>query len=698
MEFIRRLSPDVCDRFTTEIINKTDERDFYGYKEKDGKIHLFGTDKVCVARAFGKYLENEQNIKITLCGGENINIKSAPLPEKEFSAFIPQKLRVFGDYTFYSNEAWKWEWDKWEPFLDMLALNGINMAVNLVGNECVLFYTLMKMDYIQSAALEFISGPAFFAWQMANKFDNYLPNRSCEHLERTLELAKKVVSRMRELGIEPVLSTFSSLVPDYTQRLYGGKGMKVEEKWAGFSKTYKFSMDSVNFRRFFLKYLEIQEEYIGHADYFFCNQLCNLSVGKKKKDVQYLENCARELDRAADYFNENATLIFPTENLRPEFIGRINRCKTIIFDIDGTFHKQTNGFYGKSFVLGNSQHNNSHNSLQGDIAEVAANAYLACKEEFENTSGVGLFPETLRQNPMFFALSFDILTEEKAIDLDSWYEKYELARYKKTDENTKERIKLYKKTCYSSEHSAVPVGSAFCTRPQLNLRHTGLYDRVEPLYENANLLKIFNSLTALDCDTDGYKYDLVNIAKQLLDNEAFFVHRDIANAYRSRNKEVFKEKTELFISLLDSADEVLCTHPLFNARCLIDELKKISQNDDELTYFTINFIACIGLWGPMKDDNQRYDYAWQLLGNFLPCYQKVRWEKFFEHLSVQFKLVGFQEKAKKQILGRDSFVSTPFYHDMARFEQGVILTFNPPEFEEKDIKSTCTKTVNKYFN
>ncbi len=697
MDYIKRLAPDVCDNFTTEIINKTDDRDFYGYKAKDGKIHLFGTDKVCVARAFGKYIENELNIKITICTDENINIKSSPLPREDFSAHIPQKKRVFGDYTLYSNDAWKWNWDKWEKFLDMLALSGVNMAVNLVGNECVLFYTLMKMDFIQSAALEFISGPAFYAWQMTNKFDNYLPNRTCEHLDRTIELAKKVVARMRELGIEPILSTFSGLVPDYTQRLFGGKGMKVEEKWAGFSKTYRFNIDSVNFRRFFLKYLEVQEEYIGHADYFFCNQLCGLTVGNKKRDTAFLESCAKELDRTADYFNENATLIFSTENLRPEFISKIRRCKTLIFDIDSSLHEKANGFGGAEFILGNSQHNNSHNSMQGDIDEVSRNPYIDCKAKFPNIAGVGLFPETLNQNPMFFALSFDMLTEEKEINLTEWYKKYELARYGKTDENAEKRIELYQKTCYSKEHSAVPVGSAFCTRPQLNLRHTGLYDRVEPLYKNADLLELFNSLKELDSDTDGYKYDLVNIAKQLLDNEAFFVHRDIANAYRSRNKEVFAEKTEKFISLLDSANEVLCTHPLFNARCQIDELKKIAANDDELTYFIINFIACIGLWGPMKDENQRYDYGWQLLGNFLPCYQKVRWEKFFEHLSVQFKLIGFQEKAKKQFLDRDSFVSTPFYHDMARFEQGVILTFNPPAYEEKDSKEVCTEHINKFF-
>ena len=161
---------------------------------------------------------------------------------------------------------------------------------------------------------------------------------------------------------------------------------------------------------------------------------------------------------------------------------------------------------------------------------------------------------------------------------------------------------------------------------------------------------------------------------------------------------LFEEKSEKFLELIDDADEILVCHKLFNASCYIDKLKKISLNDDELTYFIINYIASIGLWGPMIEDNQRYDYGWQMLGNFLPCYQKIRWQKFFEHLSGQYKFLGFQEKSKKQFFDRDVFASTPFYRDMARFEQGVILTFNPPPFEEKDTIKICNDKVNKYFN
>lgn len=698
MDFISRLAPNVKDKFTYETTEKTTDKDFYGYKAKDGKIHLFGTDKVCVAKAFGKYVQDCLGKCTAPFCGEKLSVTEAPLPEKEFSAFIDQKWRVFGDYTFYSNDAWRWDFDEWEYFLDILAINGINMAVNLVGNEGLCFYTLIKMDFPQDFALEFVSGPAFYAWQMSNKFDNYVPNKSFDHIERSLEMGKKVVQRMHELGITPVLSTFSGLVPTVTPKLFSGKEMTVEEKWAAFAKTYKFNIDSVNFRRFFLKYLEVQEEYIGHSDYFLCNQLCASSVGTKKKEIAYLENAARELDRAMDFFNEDATLVFTSEGYRKEFVNRINRCGVLVFDIDSSMHERTDFFSGHEFIIGNSQHNNAHNSMQGDIAEIAENPYAECKAKCSNCVGAGLFPESLRQNPMFFSLSFDILTESGKINLDNWYSKYEIARYGKTDDKSSERIALYLKTCYSEEHSAVPVGSAICTRPQLNLKHTGLYDRVEPLYENSDLLKIYRSLESLDSDTEGFKYDLVNIAKQLLDNDAFFLHKEITVLYRDRSMDALNEKAQKFLGIMDDVNDMLVTNRYFNAACYIDELKKIAVNDNELTFFIINFIASVGLWGPMTEDNQRYDYGWQALGNFLPCYQRVRWEKFFEHLSGQFKFLGFQEKSRKQYMDRDAFVSNSFYSDMARFEQGVILTFNPPPFEEKDTKKICSEKMNKYYN
>ena len=698
MKLIERIAPEIKDKFTYETVEKTTEQDFYGYKQKDGKIHLFGTDKVCIAKAFGKYLENCLNKKITPCCGDIGKITEAPLPKEEFSAYIPQKLRVFGDYTLYSNNTWKWTFEDWEKHLDILALNGINMAVNLAGNEGICFYTLVKLDYPHYFALEFISGPAFYAWQMTNRFYNYLPCKTFDHIERSVELGKKVVERMKDLGITPILSTFSGVVPDITTKLFNAKDVTIEDKWAAFPKTYRLKLDSVSFRRFFLKYLEVQEEYLGKSDYYLCNQLCNCSVGTKKKELAYLENSAKELDRAADFYNENATLVFSSEGFRPEFVSKIKRCNTLVLDIDSAMHEVTRGFDGCEFVLGNSQHNNSHNSMQGDIEEVADNPYLDCKEKYPNLIGSGLFPENLNQNPMFFALSFDMLTENKKIDLTEWYKKYELCRYGVTDEEAESRISLYRKTCYSKEHSAVPVGSTICTRAQLNLRHTGLYDRVESLYDNDELLKIYRSLEKLGCDNEAYKYDLVNIAKQLIDNKAFTLHKEIANLYRERQMQPLEEQSQKFLEMIDDVNDILVCHKLFNASCYIDELKKIATNDDELTYFIINYIASIGLWGPMLEDNQRYDYGWQLLGNFLPCYQKIRWAKFFEHLSGQYKIFGFQEKARKQFNDRDGFASSPFYADMARFEQGVILTFNPPEFEEKDTIKICNDKVNKYFS
>ena len=88
LELIKRVAPAVCGNFSFEIISKTTEQDFYGYKAKDSKIHLFGTDKVCVAKAFGKYLENCLNIKFSPCDGDIPAITETPLPEKEFSAYI----------------------------------------------------------------------------------------------------------------------------------------------------------------------------------------------------------------------------------------------------------------------------------------------------------------------------------------------------------------------------------------------------------------------------------------------------------------------------------------------------------------------------------------------------------------------------------------------------------------------------------
>ncbi len=694
-EMIQRNTPKIADFFETEITDKKDGCDCYGYKGKDGKILLYGSDKVCIALAYKKYLTKYCSFTFDLCGDNNKEINTAPSPEA-FEDIIIQKYRVFGDCYFYSNDAWKWDFPRWEKEIDRLAMNGINLALNLVGNEAIYYYTLVRMDFNESDAFNFISAPPFYAWQQTNKLNGYLTHKNPRWLDDSLILGKKIFDRMTECGITPILSTFSGMVPKSVIPLFGGEKITVSDKWESFGKTYHFNIDNPNFRRFFLKYMEIQEEYIGKSDFYLCNQFCNKARPKKKKEIAVFEQYGTALDKIADYCNENAVLVFTSEGYEKYSVSKIKRCSSLILDVDGKRRDEEKGFNGLPFVLGNSQNNNSHNSMQGNIKKLSQNPYSEIKNKYPNLCGSGLFPESINQNPVYFELSFDILTENNKIDLKKWFESYEKRRYLSDNENSEKRLEMLLNTCYGDKVN-LNVGSAICSRPALTLRHTAIGDEDRPQYENGILVEYYRSLSNLNSNTDGYYYDLCNTAKQIIDNLAFEYLENVTRSYRDRNPDEFNKNCDKFLEIIKDADAVLSSEKHFYAKTHLDDAVRTAADDKEKDYFSVADIAYLTVWGPMSEENRRYDCGWQMLGGMVKEYSFIRWSKFFEQLSSQFKFIGFQDRSRQQFSDRNAYAFSQFYKDMARFEQGLLLTFNPGEIKEYRTKEICDGYINKYF-
>ncbi len=73
--------------------------------------------------------------------------------------------------------------------------------------------------YTKDQADAFIAGPRFQAWWGMNNLEGWGGKNPDWWYERQEQLARKILARMRELGIEPVLPGFAGMVPhDFTAR------------------------------------------------------------------------------------------------------------------------------------------------------------------------------------------------------------------------------------------------------------------------------------------------------------------------------------------------------------------------------------------------------------------------------------------------------------------------------------------------
>lgn len=65
-------------------------------------------------------------------------------------------------------------------------------------------------------------------------------------------------------------------------------------------------------------------------------------------------------------------------------------------------------------------------------------------------------------------------------------------------------------------------------------------------------------------DSDPYRFDIVDIQRQLMSNLGQAIHKQAAEAFRKKDKEAFALHSNRFLEMLRDVDELLRTRPEFN--------------------------------------------------------------------------------------------------------------------------------------
>ncbi|KAH1131145.1 hypothetical protein J1N35_002523 [Gossypium stocksii] len=115
---------------------------------------------------------------------------------------------VTSSYTF----AW-WDWERWEQEIDWMALQGINLPLAFTGQETIWRKVFQKFNITNSDLDDFFGGPAFLAWSRMGNLHRWGGPLPESWFVGQLTLQKKILVRMYELGMTPVLPAFSGNVP-----------------------------------------------------------------------------------------------------------------------------------------------------------------------------------------------------------------------------------------------------------------------------------------------------------------------------------------------------------------------------------------------------------------------------------------------------------------------------------------------------
>lgn len=695
LDLIKRNTPEIASLFVTEVIEKHEGLSLYEIEAINDKVILRGDCTISLAMAYYRYLKDYCGVNMSWCGNTVPSVENAPLPVSKITHRIIQDKRVYMNSRAFSYSACWWDWARWEREIDYMAMNGINMPLSFVGSEAVWYYTLRDFKYSEQGALQFLSGPAFWSWQLMANIDSFLALTDVKYIESRLELGKKILNRQRELGMSPIMPGYTGHIPRTMLRLFRKARIRSMPSWNNFSTTYRIDSNDALFTKFGNALLEKQLRLLGGCHHYACDPFHD-NFPKVHGD-EYLKATGKAIAKLLNDFDSESVWVIQGDCAREPLIKHVRKEKLLILDLDGTGYGKTDGFWGYDFIYGTHNNYGAHNALHGSIAALAANGYLQVKEAYPNAVGTGLFPEGMEQNPLYYDLASEMLTESKPKDPELWLHSYALRRYGSNESCLSEALMKLKTTCYGDNCTGRETGSIVCARPGTELKHTSIGDTLELRYDNKDLLEAAEALlNAKKAAKDGYAYDVCDVVRQVLSNHARVYYSKAVKGYSDKDPRAFEMNSNAFLRLLEDLDRLLQTREELTLIKRLRDANAAAIIDGDKQNFEINVLTQFAVWGPMND-TVLYDNAWREWGGLTKTFYAMRWRMFFEMLAGSFKgMRRVSTTTRKQIYDRNAHRGSGFYKNLERAERHWIASCRPEEVAAENTVVVARELITKY--
>lgn len=617
--------------------------DYYIVESLRGTVRLISNSGVGLASAFNCYLKDVCHCHVSRYGKQVSLPQNLPQVKGKIERHTTFKHRYAYNYCAHSYSMAFWNEEDWQKELDFLAMNGVNMVLDITGMEEVYRRFLTKIGYRHREIKNFLTGPAYFAWcYMANisgvggpLHDNFFYD-SCE-------LARKNHRRMQILGMDIVLEAYNGMVPSDIAKKVGDIPTIEQGLWNGLPRPLMIDPSSVSYVKYAALFYEAQKEVFGDITKYFAGDICHEGgtlKGSNKKDVYMnfvgaLTNFKKDAVLIMQGWGENPTKSFIkySKPFRDEHILMLDLFAESRPKSEGRnaplskfnyLYGMLNSFGGRMGIHGNID------ILSGKIRESSKNS---------NFKGIALTAESNTSDPIVVDLFFSTVWEN-ITDTKEWINAFAERRYGAKNENIEKSLEIQLKTALSDKYYNLGEGAPenlLCGRPE------GKYDKVSSwgntkfgynVKEFEEAAKLFLADYDKFKDNECYVYDAVNILRQVLSNQIYGIVLKMEQEYKKKDYFAFLENGEKLLSLADMLDKVLLNHKDFT---LGEYLGKVGEYANKLDDFTkelylINAKALITTWysRPAANEGGLHDYSNRQWGDLVSGFYKARWAKFID--------------------------------------------------------------------
>ena len=645
---LERIDKGASSKFVIERVSSS--LDFFELDQKGKKVVVRGNNYVSIATGINWYLKYYAGVHLSWNGmqADLPEVLPAVLQKERHETNL--KHRYDFNYCTHSYSMAFWDWKRWEQEIDWMALHGINMPLSIVGTGTVWRNVLLRLGYTRDEVNEFVAGPAFQAWWLMNNMEGWGGPNTDTWYEQQEALHKKIVKRMREYGIEPVLPGYSGMVPHNAKEKLN---LDVADpgRWCGYHRPAFLQPTDKNFARIAELYYKEMTRLFGKAKYYSMDPF---HEGGSVDGVD-LDAAGKAIWKAMKKANPKAVWVAQAWQScpHPKMIENIPAGDMIILDLfsesrpqwgdpESTWYRK-NGFGQHNWLYCMLLNYGGNVGLHGKMKHVIDGFYKARESQFNATlQGVGMTMEGIENNPVMYELLCELPWRATRFDKDEWLEGYVKARYGKTDATVQEGWKLLSNTIYNCPAKSVQQGtheSVLCARPSLKAYQVSSWSEMEDYYNPKDVIQaagMFVEAAENFRGNNNFAYDLVDIVRQAVAEKGRLIYPVVVSAYQSGDKALFATASARFLELIRLQDQLLATRSEFRLGKWVQEARSLGETPEEKDWYEWNARVQVTTWGnrTAADQGGLRDYAHREWNGLMGDFYYMRWKTYFDYLKA----------------------------------------------------------------
>lgn len=644
---LQRLMPRLAAQFDLALEPQPDHRDFFSIAGRAGRIEVRAATLPTLLYGVNWYLKYVAHLQVSPNGSQlgapGLTLPAPPAPVRK-AALYPWRYALNENTDGYSTPYW--DDDRWQHEIDVLALSGTNAMLVERGTDLVLYLTFRDAGYSDDAIRRWITQPAHQNWQLMGNMCCFNEPISLALMQRRAKSAQHIVALLRSLGITPALPGYYGIVPADFARRHAGARVVEQGQWGGFDRPGWIDPRDAWFERLAASFHRHQRELFGESTIY---DMELFQEGGGAGDVP-VGSAAHAVQQALLRAHPAARWMQMAwqKNPAPELLAAVDPGHMLIVDIEqGRIARDNRDeeFRGIPWLFGGLWQFGGRTTLGAPLYDYAVRMPTLARRPGSTIAGTALFTEGVDTNPFAFDLYTEMAWRDEPVDLAQWTGDYAWRRYGERDAHAARAWEILVKTAYGFRADTTPLpsdrdaahDSLFTAEPSLTTTHAATWSSDLLRYDLAELRPALTELLQVAPELRGtqtWRYDLVDVARQVLANESRRLLPLIRRAYESGDAIQFEALTGEWLRDMRLQDELLRTNEFFLLGRWLAYVPAWASSPAELARLDYDARSILTTWGGRKasEEGPLHDYANRDWAGLTSSYYLPRWKLYFDSL------------------------------------------------------------------